>query len=790
VTAMSSLDRKLLRDFRRIWAQALAIALVIAGGVASLVMAVGSSRSLDETRIAYYERNRFADAFATVTRAPKLVIREIERIPGVATVEGRITKFALVDIPGVTQPATAVFVSLPDSGQPDLNRLHIRTGRLPDPASRDEVVLNASFAEAQGLAIGSRFSALLNGRKRNLVVVGTVLSPEFLYAIGPGDIMPDDTRFGIAWMPERALAAAYDLEGAFSSVAVKLAAGASEVDVLSRMDVILDRYGGRAAYGRKDQTSNAFLDHELDMLENMSRTLPPIFVLVSAFLVNLILGRLIALEREQIGLLKALGFHNWAIAAHYLKLVGLIALAGIAIGAAAGILLGQYVTELFANFFRFPFLIFAPTVDLYLGAGAIGAGAAMAGAAAAVRGAVALEPAVAMRPPAPPAYRRLLPDWLDLGRSFGQRSVMGLRSMAHHPLRALLTAIGLAFATGMLVVSLFTRDTMDLLVDVTYFLADRQDATLSFAERRPERAVGEVLRLPGVLAAEPYREVPVRIRFGAVERRLMVTGRPAGADLSRIIDLDLSPVTPPSEGLAVSGMLASILGARVGDLVELDLLEGQRRTVTVPVAALVEDYFGLKGMMDDRALARLLREAPAVSGVHVSMDETRQEELFAAVKTLPVISGLALQKASLANFRKTIALLVTTMGSIYTTLAAIIAFGIVYNSARIALSERARELASLKVLGFRRGEVLRLLLGELALLALVAQPPGWAIGYGLASLMRNNLAGELMRVRLVVENTTYVLASAVVLAAALASAMMVVRRVDRLDLVAVLKTRD
>ncbi len=790
MSVMRALDIKLFRDLRRLWAQALAIALVVGGGVATLVMAVGSYRSLDETRNAYYERYRFADVFAVVKRAPRALVDRIAEIPGVAAVDARIAKLALLDIPNFREPATGQFISLPDLGEPVLNRLYLRLGRMPDPGKTDEVVISEGFAKSHSFAPGSRFSAILNGRKRELSVVGIALSPEFIYAVGPGDIMPDNRRFGIIWMSEKALANAYDLDGAFSSVSVKLLRDASEREVMQRLDALLDRYGGSAAYGRKEQTSHAWLDHELDMLKNMSRTLPPIFLLVAAFLVNITLTRLVALEREQIGLLKALGYRGTAIASHYVKFVIVIVVIGIAIGIGAGASLGIYVTELFGIFFRFPFLIFIQNPDLYLIAAALSVLAAIAGAVRALRNVVQLPPAVAMQPPAPARFRHVLPSRLAIDWILSQPTMIMLRNIAHHPVRAAFTMLGMALATAILIVSLFTRGTMEHLIDVTYFLADRQDATVSFNEKRSQAVVNQVQRLPGALAAEPYREVPVRIRNSNVERRIIISGRPRNADLRRIIDVDLRPVVLPESGLAISGWLAQILGVQVGDLVEVDLLEGQHQTVTLPIAARIEDYFGIRGMMDAEALSRLMREAPAVNSVNLSVDSNELDPLYAAIKRMPTVSGMALQSASLANFREAVALLVTTMASIYTGLAAVIAFGVVYNSARISLSERARELASLRVLGFTRAEVLWILLLELALLTLLAQPPGWAIGYGLAWLMKTQLAGELMRVRLVVESSTYVVASLIVIAAALISALVVRQRVGQLDLVSVLKTRD
>src|SRR5215510_15136239 len=786
---MRMLDVKLWRDLRRLWAQALAVALVIGGGVATIVLSVGSYRSLEETRAAYYERYRFADVFAVVRRAPRTLVDRIAEIPGVAAVEARIAKLALLDIPNLREPATGQFISLPESGQPILNQLHMRIGRVPEPGSLD-VVVSESFAAAHAFAPGSRFSAILNGRKRELVVVGVALSPEFIYAVGPGDLMPDDRRFGIVWMSEKALANAYDLDGAFSSVNLKLLRDASERDVIRRLDALLERYGGTAAYGRKDQTSHAWIDHELDMLANMSRTLPPIFLLVAAFLVNITLGRLVALEREQIGLMKALGYGNVGVALHYVKFVVAIAIVGIAIGGAAGTWLGMHVTRLLGDFFHFPFLVFTKGTDLYLVAAGLSLVAAIVGAVRALALVVTLAPAVAMQPPSPPRFRRLLPGRIAVGQILSQRTMMMLRNITRHPARASFTVLGMAGASAILVVSLFLDGTMEGLIDVTYFMADRQDATVSFVERRTDDAMRQVARLPGVLAVEPYLEIPLRIRHGHVERRITISGRPRDADLRRIIDVDLRPVALPESGLAISDMLAQILGVNVGGSVEIDLLAGQRRTVVLPVAARVEDYFGIRGMMNADALARVLREGPSVDSVQLSFDSNARDAFYEAVKRLPTVSGLGLQRLSLVNFRELVALLINTMASIYTGLAVVIAFGIVYNSARISLSERARELASLRVLGFTRTEVLRILLLELAVLVLAAQPVGWIMGYGLAWIMTVRLAGEQMRVRLVVEHATYVTASVVVVVAAILSAFVIRERVNRLDLVTVLKTRD
>lgn len=787
---MDVLDLKLLRDLKRLWAQALAIALVIGSGVATILLAVGSHHSLQHTRDAYYERYGFGDVFAQVRRAPNSLIVDIGKIPGVAYAETRIVQGALLDITDFLEPASAEFISLPDKRDQVLNRLVLRQGRMPDPARKGEVVVDENFAIAHQFRPGSRFEAVLNGHKRQLTIVGTALSPEFVFAVGPGDILPDNRRFAVVWMPERTLAAAYNLEGGFSSVTLKLLPGAAEPEVIRRLDALLEPFGGRAAYGRKDQTSHAWLDHELDMLDNMSRTLPPIFLVVAAFLVNLTLGRVVAIERDQIGLLKAIGYRDRSIAIHYLKFVLIIALAGVAIGSIVGTWLASYLTGLLGDFFRFPFMVSSREPTTYL----LGAGLSLAAAATAalraLKSAAAVPPAVAMQPPVPPPIRRRVPASSVLDRIVMQPTMLTLRNIASHPTRTLLTMLGIAMATGILVVSLFMRGTMDQLVDVTYFLADRQDATLRFTDKRPIDVINDVENLPAVLRAEPVREVPVRIRHANVSRRVLLTGKVQDADLSRVIDVTLTPVVLPAEGLAISSMLADTLGVRTGDTVELDILEGKPRTVAMPVAAIVEDYFGIRAMMDASALGRLLREAPAASAVHVSLDGNQTNTFYVKVKDLPVVSGLALQHHSRLKFREVTALLVRTMATIYSALAATIAFGVVYNNARISLSENARDLASLRVMGFTRAQAFRILVLELAILTMLAQPLGWLIGYGLAWVMKTQLATEIMRVRLMVDNFTYALASTIVIVAAMMSALVVRRRVYALDLVSVIKTRD
>lgn len=787
---MAILDRKLFRDLARMWAQVLAIALVMACGVATIVIAIGGYYSLEETRAAFYDRYRFANVFASLTRAPLELREPIAAIAGVTGVELRIVRPILLDIPGMVEPASGIAVSIPDVDEPAVNRLYIRSGRLPAPNRIGEVAVLERFATAHRLALGGTFQAVMNGKLQRLTITAIVLSPEFIYAIGPGDMIPDDRRFGVFFLPRSVMAGLFDMDGAFNDVVLRTQRGADIPAVSGSIDTVLKPYGGTGAHGRPDQISHAFLDNELVQLRAMAAVIPPIFLFVSAFLVNMVLSRLISLEREQIGLLKAVGYAPSSIAWHYAKFTLVIAIIGVLIGAAAGNRLGRGLTGLYADFYSFPFLIFRQNFDIYGVSACITAFAALAGAARAIWEIVKLPAAVAMQPPAPTRYRTFHARGSRHVQIFSQLTIMALRHLLRWPIRALLTAVGTSLSVALLVTTLFSFDSVDFMVDVLFFRTDRQDVTLSFAQELSPRASQAVAKMPGVLRVEPFRTTPVLLRRGYRERRIVITGLPRRTDLTRILDDNLDPIEPPETGLLVSERVAWLLHLKVGDMVEIVLLERDRRTVEVPVTSIIQSYIGLAVYMQADALDRLIADGPRVSGARISIDTDRLDDFNAIIRHTPAVNGIARQDLSRIRFRETVEHNITIMTTVYTALAVIVTFGVIYNSARIQLSERARELACLRVLGFTRAEVSNVLLLELGIITAVAQPLGWLFGYLFSWWVMKGFDSDLFRVPFVINQSTFAVASLIVLTAAVLSALVVRRRVDRLDLVRVLKTRE
>jgi len=787
---MSALDRKLLRDLWHIRGIALAIALVIGAGLATFVMSLGAVNSLDETRTAYYERYRFADVFAQVKRAPRHLMAHIADIPGVKRAEDRIVKGVILDLPDMDEPATATLVSIPERDEPTLNDVVLREGRYISLGRPDEILVSEAFAEAHGYRPGDRFAAIINGRKRSLQIVGIALSPEYVYTISPGSFMPDDRRYGVLWMSRDALAAAFDLEGAFNDVSLTLLRGASVAGVIERLDAILEPYGGTGAIARRDQISNWFLSGEIEQLKKVATILPSIFIAVSVFLLNMTVTRLISTEREQIGLLKAFGYSDLAVGWHYVKLVLLMTGLGVVLGFAFGIWLGRGITQLYTDLFHFPLLYYRPGPGVFAVGALLCAAGAILGTLNAVRRAVVIPPAQAMVPPAPPLYRRGLLARLGLHDSFDQPTLMLLRHVTRWPLRTGLTTAGIAAAVAVLLASLHWLDSMDHMIEVQFFELQHQDMTVALSETRSDRALRAIAHLPGVLAAEPYRAVAARFRHGTRTHLEGITGVSGDAVLAPVRDVDGRRIELPPDGVVLSKKLAEILDLRRGDRVTVEVLQDRRPVRDLRVADIVDTYLGTPAYMRRDALNRLMREGPSVSGAYLLLDPAREAAVFRALKATPMVAGTILRDAAVRTFRDTMAETIDIIVAFYVAFAALLAGGVVYNSVRISLSERGRELATLRVLGFTRQEISYILLGELAIVTFLALPLGCLLGYGLAFFMTRLFETELYRIPFVIDADTFGYAVLVVATTAVLAGALVRRRLDRLDLIAVLKTRE
>ena len=787
---MKALNRKLWRDLWRMKGQVFAITLVVTSGAATFIMFVSTMDSLSFTRDTFYREYRFADAFVNLKRAPESLKEKIRAVPGVDEVETRVSAYVKLDIPGFSEPVTGRIISIPDDGRPLLNHLYIKKGRLADPTKDNEVVINEGFAKAHRFELGDHFAAIINGKWKELTITGVVLSPEFVLIMKPEAMSPDFKHYGILWMGRKALSTSYDMDGAFNDCVLTLLPDAKVSDVLAGIDAIVERYGGFGAYARKDQISHRLLNEEFKQLRTSSEIFPTIFICVAAFLLNVVMSRMISTQREQIAVLKAFGYTNLAIGAHYAQLVVLIIATGLVGGIAAGVWFGKMLGGIYMEVYRFPHLIYTLHPWVVVAAIFISISSALVGTVHSLWRAAKQPPAEAMRPEAPAQYRVTFIEKMGIGRWLTQPSRIILRNMERKPVRTLLSIIGIAVACSTMITSGFFKDTVAFMVNVQFVRSQKEDMKVAFTEPTSRRALYELKELPGVQHAETYRTVPARLRFGNRSYKTVINGLEPDSSLHVLLDTDLRTVPLPPAGVVLNDYLGQFLGVKAGDLLTVEVLEGAKPVRQVPVVALVKLYLGVMGYMDVTALNRLMREGDAISGAYLVSDSLENEKLYRRFIDMPRVSGTVLRKNEIRNFHDVQAKGMLFFTFIATLMACSIAFGVVYNSARIALAERSRELSSLRVLGYTRGEISYILLGELGIITLIAIPLGFVIGYLLCGYIAQALASDLFRVPLMIESTTYALAAAVVLASAAISGLIVRHKLDHLDLVEVLKTRE
>ena len=787
---LAPLDRKLMRDLWRVKGQATAIAVVIGIGVQLMVMTQGSVTTLEETKRAYYERYRLAEIFAPLKRAPDHILKRLAEIPGVAAVEGRANGGVTVNLPGVGLPIKSLALSIPLSGTPRLNDIYLVEGRRLNAANKDEIILLEGFAIAHDLEIGDQLSATMNGARRSFDIVGFAQSPEFTFVTPVGEMMPDDARFTVIWMNEEALDAAFDLDGAFNEALFALSPNANVPAVMRAVDDMLAAYGGTGSYQLKDQASNFMITQEIEGMRGMSQSVPPIFLAVAAFLLYIVTTRMVQAEREQIGLMKAFGYSGIEVGLHYFKFVLIIAMGGAVLGAGLGILSGNGIAMMYQAFFKFPFLVFQVDYGGFMVGLLVSIAAASAGGLFVMREVFNLNPAVAMRPPAPADYSKSRGFGPVMKRLLDQQSRMILRRLSRQPGRMAAAVVGIAGGMALSVGMTSMMSSFEHTIDKTFSVQDRSDLTVTFIEPLSDKTAYELGRIPGILQVEPFRYVSAILRNGTRTHRGTINGLVALPELNRALNEKDQSIHIRDDGIILADNLAEKLGLTAADHLTVEVQEGRRPIITMPVVGISESMMGSPAYLELGALNRALKDGARVSGAYLRIDQAHAENIYKTLKDMPGVAGVTRSKDAQDAFQRQMDEGAGMMRYVMSVMAAIITFGIVFNSARVAFAERMRDLASLRVMGFTRGEAGFVLLGELAVITLLALPLGSLFGYFIAEAMATAFSTEMYQISNHMVSSTFGVAAVAVLVAAIFSGWLVKRDIDRIDLVESLKIRE
>lgn len=790
---MQVLHKKLLRTLLKTPGQSLAVIMVVLCGTACYICIASAYRNLLLTRDTYYAQYRFADFEIHVDRVPHTVAMKLTELAGVRHVRGRIVQDVKVDVAGKREARVGRLISMPDVREPVLNDICLVRGRYFSEGAQNEVIVNERFAEQNGLSPGDRIEVSIETRKYPMRIVGTALSPEYVYMIrNVQELVPSPERFGVLWAPAPFVETALDMREACNNIVGDVDDPDALGAILDHAEDRLDSYGVFAKTKREDQISNRFLADEIRGLGVSARIVPGIFQGIAALILLVLLNRMVRTERTQIGLLKAFGYSNLTVSWHYIQFALILALAG-AIGAfGVGQWLAYEMIQIYVSIYQFPLLEARVYPDVLTRSVAIALGFAAVGAVSAATRAARIHPAESMRPESPRFAHRV---WLERFDAVWRRLTftgkMILRNISRNSFRAGVNVIGVMVSAGILIVGFFTIDALRYGLRFQFYEMQHQDVKVSFQREHGRDAFYDVTRFAHTRRAEPVLEYPFEIRNGWRKKDIIVTGLPRDAELQRLLSSEGETIDIGETGLVLEEHLSQTLGIGVGDLVTLKPLMGRvTKEREVVVSKVVRQFLGVAAYMNVDALSRLLDEPFVINAALLRLDTGREADLNHELRDVAGIASIVSRTDAYQAVLATLAQSMKIMNVMLVLFAGVIAFAVIYNVTSVSLAERQRELASLRVLGLTVGEVGRIMYVENFVLGAMGLLLGYPFGLAVCRLIIRAYDSDLYRLPFHVETRTYVITALLTSAFVCVANLAVRHKVIALDLVEVLKERE
>lgn len=788
---MSVLNKKLWRDLWQSKGQVLAVTAVIACGIAVYVAFLSSYRNLVLSRDSYYSAYRFHDFSIQMEKAPETAVFKIKELAGVRNARGRIVKDVPLTVTNQGENKIARLISLPLMSQGIIDGLHLVRGRLLQDSAGDECVVNDKFFEANQLKMGDRIQVTANGRRQSLKIVGTAQSPEYIYTIrNVQEMVPNPNKFGIIWVQQEWAESQLNLRGAINEIVGEVYDSEQLNTLLDQAKELLKPYGIYARVKRENQLSHWYLKSEIDGLAVSATITPAIFLLMAALILVILLSRMVRREQTQIGLLKAYGYSNTQISMHYVKFASILGIIGGLIGEGVGQWMGRGMIQLYIQFYTIPILRYQFYPDLLGNAILISTGCALFSALLVVRSVVNISPATAMRDSPPrTAHKTLLEKIPALWNHVSFTNKIILRNIGRYPMRSGFTVLGVMLSTSIVMMGYFSGDAMNYMLEHQFEKVQREDVRVTFYREQGQNAWLEALRWPGVRRAEPLLMYPFEIKTAWKKKELLITGLPAQGRLFYLLDEDNHHVQLKTRGLTLMKINADELKLRAGDKVTIKPLIRLEKEHEVVIEQVVQQYVGAGAYMRHDALSRLLGESLAINALLLKLDGPLAV-LNAYLKEIPLVASVEVKQDALDNFNKTIGESMGISMFFLTLFAGVIAIAVIYNSTAINITERSREMASLRVLGYTTAEVGRIIFNENLFLSLLGLAIGLPFGHLMCKSMTAAYTTEVFRFPFYISSQTYWISGLTILGYVVITNVLSRKRIATLDMVEALKSRE
>lgn len=798
--------RKIVRDLLAMGGQCAAITAAVFLGVALFVSSWQSYKNLLTSYQSCYRMLKFADFWQSTGPAPRSLVSEVQSLPGVEAAVGRIVQEAPIEQPGTSVPRLiGRFISLPADHRPEVNDVQVTRGRYLTPSARREVLLEHSFAEHHGYRPGDVLRAVVGGASRNFRIVGLVISPEYLYAVPSKEsTIPTPDLFAVVFVAEREAEDLFGLSGRVTDVCVRTQPGPgpersrrSRSWVMAVTRSLFEPYGAEEPVTRERQPSNYVLSMDLKGFSQVALIFPTLFLTAAALTIYTVLSRLVRTQQRQIGYLRASGLDARSVGIHYLIMASIIGVAGVAAGVGCGLLLSVAVTRIYLNALHLPVLVpSSPWGAIAVGT-SIGILACFIAALRPALYAAGLRPAEAMRGEA-----------IFLGPSVGLlwliRSLRRLRTpfrlpvrnLFRHRLRTLYTAAGIACGVVLIVVAQGMYDSSLAAVNLYFHQIRGYDIGVIFAQPRTQAAVSQMARIPGVVRAEGYVDMPVRLVGPGGSISTTIYALFPWTRTVHLVTQDGQPVVNLGRGLYIADAVRKTLGVGPGDLIRVAHARSSRRQpveTVFPVEDVVRSTLGGAAYM--RADVLMAYFAPRLGLSPGSVDGTllivEPRYFRATIRRAYDLPGVtAVENA--VDIRTAVD---EMMALTYALTGVMSAFGlgltlaIIYNAISMNLFERRAEIASMRAQGVTLREVTWMVTIENLMGSLIGVLPGIPLGRLLLAYILRAYETEMLNLPFSISPRTYCLAVSSVLALTLLCQIPGLRSIRRMDLAAMARAQ-
>ncbi|MEI8216973.1 MAG: FtsX-like permease family protein [Eubacteriales bacterium] len=736
---MKKTNVMLLRMIKNSKSQFIAVLVIIVVGLSIYTAMNMASLNLETTLNTFYKDNNFASIFVSGVRIPQNKVDEIGKLSGVARSEGRI----VFEVPFIGGPkderANLRVVSIPIDNN-GVNKVTITRGTNIQNEEQDVLVIQ-QFAEAQNLMPGDSIDVPMNGRTYKLRITGIAASPEYIYLMENAQtILPSPKTFGIIYISEKLAMKAFNFQGNYNEISIIESTNAKESILVDNIKNSLKNFGLKSVTTRENQLSNSLIDQKIKQYKRMSSSLPIVFLLVASIILEMTIGRMVKRDRIKIGVLKAVGYSNRDVLFHYAKYALMAGLTGGIVGISLGMILAGYMTKLFLEFFNIPLLKIEFYYQYIFSAMFISAIFCTIAGLIGAKSSLKISPAEAMQSEAPKGGKRILLERFKSfwkGLSFSWKFVY--KNIFRNKKRTIFVMAGVILTYAMMLFTFTMPDILDEMMNKQFSEFQKMDYNINFSTPLNKSVVNEIGNLIDTSVIEGKIDFPFEIINGSKSKAVSIIGLKKNTVFYSFKNAGGSKIDLPEHGIVLTENLAKVLGAKVGNLVIVHSYFPNKKDTYIEVSGIIRQSLGINAYMNIDEMSSLLLEKNLITGVYFNSKDPYVTQKLANAKNIESISSIADMKQAFLNYLDlTYALL-----SFMILFSGALGFVIVYNATIISLSEREMEFSSLRVLGFSKFEIFKLLVKENNMITMVGILIGIPVGKAMLDYSAQTFSTEM-----------------------------------------------